>query len=66
MSLTLNAESTVVELVLHSHEEHQQDSRTANLDKINKIVIRTTELFTTFIQIQYVVGYTRYEPNLKC
>ena len=49
MSFTLNAESSVVELVLHSHEEHQKDSRTANLDKINKIVIRTAELFTTFI-----------------
>jgi hypothetical protein len=33
MSLTLNAESTVVELVPHSREEHQQDSRTAYLTK---------------------------------
>ena len=66
MSLTLNAESTVVELVPLSHEEHQHDSRTAYLNKYiksNKIVVRKTELFTTFIQI---VGYTRYEPHLKC
>jgi hypothetical protein len=34
MSLTLNAESTVVELVLYSHEEHQQDNRTAYLNKM--------------------------------
>jgi hypothetical protein len=32
MSLTLNAESTVVELVPLSHEEHQQDSRTAYIN----------------------------------
>jgi hypothetical protein len=36
MSLTFNAESTVVELVLHSYEEHQQDSRTAYLNKYNQ------------------------------
>jgi hypothetical protein len=66
MSLTLNAESTVVVLVPLSHEEHQHDSRTAYLNKYiksNKIVVRKTELFITFIQI---VGYTRYEPHLKC
>jgi hypothetical protein len=34
MSLTLNAESTVVELVPLSHEEHQQDSKTAYLKNI--------------------------------
>jgi hypothetical protein len=44
MSLTLNAGSTVVELVPHSHDEHQQDSRTAYLNKNNKIVVRKTEL----------------------
>ena len=44
MSLTLNAESTVVELVPHSHDEHQQDSRAAYLNKSNKIVVRKTEL----------------------
>ena len=47
MSLTLNAESTFVELVPHSHDEHQQDSRTAYLTDIyksNKIVVRKTEL----------------------
>jgi hypothetical protein len=33
MSLTLITESTVVELVSHSHVEHQQDSRTACLNK---------------------------------
>ena len=66
MSLTLNAESTVVELVPLSHEEHQHDSRTAYLSKYiksNKIVVRKTELFNTFIQL---VGYTRYKPYLKC
>jgi len=49
MSLTLNAESSVLELVLHSHEEHQQDSISKQIYTIYKIV-----------------GYTRYEPNLKC
>jgi hypothetical protein len=36
MSLTLNAESTVVELVPLSHEEHQQDSRTAYINRYIK------------------------------
>jgi hypothetical protein len=40
MSLTLNAESTVVELVPHSHEEYQQDSRTAYLNKIYTKLIK--------------------------
>jgi hypothetical protein len=54
MSLTLNAESTVVELVPHSHDEHQQDSRTAYLNKYyksNKIVVRKLNYFLSFIQI---------------
>jgi len=54
MSLTLNAESIVVELVPHSHDEDQQDSRTAYLNKysqINKIVVIKTKLFISFIQI---------------
>jgi hypothetical protein len=36
MSLTLNAESTVVELAPLSHEEHQQDIRTVYLNKYIK------------------------------
>jgi hypothetical protein len=39
MSLTLNAESSIMDSVLHSHEKHQQDSRTAYLNKyIQKLI----------------------------
>ena len=51
MILTLNAESSVLELVLHSHEEHQQDS-----------ISKQIHVYTIYQR----VGYTRYEPNLKC
>jgi hypothetical protein len=66
MRPTRCAGSTVVEFVPRSYKDHQQDCRTAYLNKYiyksNKIVVRKTELFTSFIQI---VGYTRYEPHLN-
>jgi len=44
MSFTLNAESSVVEFVLHSHEVHQQNCIFKQIYTINKIVVRKTEL----------------------
>ena len=40
MSLTLNAESTVVELVPHSHEEHQQEQQDCISKQIYTKVIK--------------------------